>query len=58
MPGLALLALPFFLAATVGSFIGLVRTAPRWDPGRYAGPAAATTAVILTLAALGAALYH
>lgn len=51
-------ALLFFTTATVTGFLGLLHTAPRHDPGRYAVPAAATTAAILTLAALGAALYH
>lgn len=51
-------ALVFFALSAVAAFVGLVRTAPRRDPGRYAAPAAATTAVILTLAALCAALYH
>ncbi|MEU7155145.1 hypothetical protein [Streptomyces chrestomyceticus] len=51
-------ALLFFLTATVTGLVGLVRTAPRHAPGRYAVPVAGTTAVILTLAALGAALYR
>ncbi|MFH9248220.1 hypothetical protein ACH4LK_22665 [Streptomyces lydicus] len=49
-------ALAFFLAAAVGAFVGLVRTAPRRDPGRYAVPAAGTVALILTLAALAVAV--
>ncbi|MFI5525000.1 hypothetical protein [Streptomyces platensis] len=55
---LTALALTFFTAATITGFLGLLHTAPRHDPGRYAVPAAGTTAVILTLAALVAALYR
>ncbi|MFI1607830.1 hypothetical protein ACH4YN_37950 [Streptomyces griseofuscus] len=48
----------YFAVSTAGAFVGLVRIAPRRDPGLYAGPVAGTTAAILTVLALGASLYR
>ncbi|MFF1756152.1 hypothetical protein [Streptomyces sp. NPDC058266] len=55
---LAVFAVVFFASCTAGAFVGLVRQAPRRAPGLYAGPVAGTTAVILTILALGASLYR
>ncbi|MFI6465691.1 hypothetical protein [Streptomyces sp. NPDC050538] len=55
---LAAFFVAYFAVSTAGAFVGLVRIAPRRDPGLYAGPVAGTTAVILTFLALGASLYR
>ncbi|EST22792.1 hypothetical protein [Streptomyces niveus] len=47
-----------YAIAAAGAYVGLVRIAPRRDPGLYAAPVAGTTAFILTVAALCASLYR